>query len=207
MTHGSIGTFNSQVRGLVRLASQVGSDYYPEIMGQLYIVNAPMLFAGIWSVCKGFLDERTRKKIKILGTGFRPYLHELVERENLPDFLGGDCTCAEYGGCLKSNAGPWNDYEIVKPKGVKKREKFHPDINGRPIFHDDEGNPILTVKEVDGDIKTIAIPVKEEDEIDVAKEAAEALSGADQIEESKDSAMPVAEKKPASDDEDDFQDA
>jgi len=183
MTHGSIGTVNSQVRGLVRLASQVGSDYYPEIMGQLYIVNAPMVFAGVWSVVKGFLDERTRKKIKILGTGFRPYLLELVEKENLPDFLGGTCTCEEYGGCLKSNAGPWNDYEVVRPKGVRKREKFHPDVNGRPIWHDEEGNPILTVKEEDGEIKTLSGPVVQEEEIDLAKEAVAALGY--EVEESK----------------------
>jgi len=34
-------------------------------MGNLFVVDAPYLFSGIWAVVKGFLDERTRNKIKI----------------------------------------------------------------------------------------------------------------------------------------------
>jgi len=39
-------------------------------MGQMFILNAPMLFTGVWAVVKGFLDEKTRKKIKIMGSGY-----------------------------------------------------------------------------------------------------------------------------------------
>jgi hypothetical protein len=36
----------------------------------MFIVNAPMLFTGVWAVVKGFLDQRTRDKIKIMGGKF-----------------------------------------------------------------------------------------------------------------------------------------
>mgnify|MGYP007007530763 CR=1 FL=1 len=32
----------------------------------------------------------------------------------LPDFLGGTCSCANKGGCLRSDRGPWNDPFIMQ---------------------------------------------------------------------------------------------
>ena len=121
MTHGSVSTANRQTYGLCKLAAQVGSDYYPEIMGNLFIVNAPMLFSGIWAVVKGFLDEKTRGKIKIVGGNFLPTLEQFLSIETIPEFLGGQCKCEHVpGGCINSNIGPWNDYEIhgtgIRPK-------------------------------------------------------------------------------------------
>jgi len=40
----------------VQLASKVAQDNYPEILGRMFIVNAPMLFSAIWTVIKVFLD-------------------------------------------------------------------------------------------------------------------------------------------------------
>ena len=62
-------------------------------MGNLLIVNAPMVFSGVWSVVKGFLDERTRKKIKIIGSGYRTALLEFIDNKDIPSFLGGECEC------------------------------------------------------------------------------------------------------------------
>ncbi len=67
---GSMKILSKKVYALIQLASKIGQDYYPEIMGQCFIINAPMLFTGVWSVVKGFLDEKTRKKITIKGSGF-----------------------------------------------------------------------------------------------------------------------------------------
>ncbi len=60
MTGFSVGMMNKRVYGLVQHASKITQDYYPESLGQLMIVNAPMLFTGVFAIIKGWLDEKTR---------------------------------------------------------------------------------------------------------------------------------------------------
>jgi hypothetical protein len=62
-------------------AGQIGSDYYPESAGLLFVVNASMLFTGVWAMCKNFMDEKTRKKVKILGTNFSTTLLEDIDAD------------------------------------------------------------------------------------------------------------------------------
>jgi CRAL/TRIO domain len=97
-----------QVKDYVLAASKIGQDYYPECMGKFYIINAPYLFAGIWTVIKPWLDEVTVKKIQIMSTGHKEVLLKQIAAENLPAEFGGICKCEELGGCAMSNAGPWN---------------------------------------------------------------------------------------------------
>ena len=90
--------FGKDTREMLKMASTIANDNYPETMGVSFILNAPMLFKGVWAVIKGFLDEKTRAKIKILGTDYLDTVLEYVDIDNLPKFLGGNCECE--GGCL-----------------------------------------------------------------------------------------------------------
>lgn len=72
---------------------------------------------------KGFLDEKTTKKITVMGSDFKERLCDVIDKDKLPEFLGGTCTCADAGGdCLTANKGPWSDYEIIKTGGIRKKD-------------------------------------------------------------------------------------
>lgn len=63
------------------------------MLAKMYILNAPYLFSGAWSVIKKFLDERTRNKIEICRKGQYSDLFEQADPANIPAFLGGTCRC------------------------------------------------------------------------------------------------------------------
>lgn len=91
----------------VKPASEMAQNNYPEILGSMFILNAPFLFTGIWAIVKMWIDDKTKEKIHILGSGYKKELLKHVDPANLPDFLdGGLCKCK--GGCLGNNVGPWN---------------------------------------------------------------------------------------------------
>ncbi|KAL5652839.1 hypothetical protein ACJX0J_038297, partial [Zea mays] len=50
----------------------------------------------------------------VLGSNYQSRLLEVIDSSELPEFLGGSCTCSDKGGCLGSNKGPWNDPYILK---------------------------------------------------------------------------------------------
>lgn len=63
MTDFSAGKMNSETRGILSEASGITSNNYPENLGMMFVINAPFVFSACWSIAKGFLDERTVKKI------------------------------------------------------------------------------------------------------------------------------------------------
>lgn len=111
---------NKQVRSFVQKIAKIDQDYYPEYLGKMFIVNAPTAFKAVWAVIKPWLDKRTQRKIEVHGSNFTSKLLELVDAENLPEFLGGSCQCPE--GCERSDMGPWKEvcyaqcYDAALPK-------------------------------------------------------------------------------------------
>ncbi|CAA7045869.1 unnamed protein product [Microthlaspi erraticum] len=80
----------------------------------MFIINAGSGFRLLWSTVKSFLDPKTTAKIHVLGNKYQSKLLEIIDSNELPEFLGGNCTCADKGGCMRSDKGPWNDPDIFK---------------------------------------------------------------------------------------------
>ncbi|CAL4998135.1 unnamed protein product [Urochloa decumbens] len=106
--------FSKTARDMLSRMQKIDSDYYPETLHQMFVVNAGSGFKLLWNSVKGFLDPKTASKIHVLGTKFQNRLLEVIDASQLPEFLGGTCTCAAEGGCLRSNKGPWNDPNVMK---------------------------------------------------------------------------------------------
>lgn len=107
--------FSRTAANLLASMSKIDNSYYPETLHKMYIVNAgPGFKRMLWPAAQKFLDSKTIGKINVLEPKSLGKLLEIIDASQLPDFLGGSCTCSTDGGCLRSNKGPWNDPEIMK---------------------------------------------------------------------------------------------
>ncbi|KAJ3046436.1 cytosolic factor, phosphatidylinositol/phosphatidylcholine transfer protein, partial [Quaeritorhiza haematococci] len=53
----------AQVNKIINQVSVIAQNYYPETLGKMFIINAPVLFTTVWAIVKGWLDENTVQKI------------------------------------------------------------------------------------------------------------------------------------------------
>ncbi|KAG2243100.1 hypothetical protein Bca52824_095056 [Brassica carinata] len=106
--------FNKAARDLVTRLQTVDGNNYPESLNRMFIINAGSGFRMLWSTVKSFLDPKTTAKINVLGNKYQSKLLEIIDESELPEFLGGTCTCADSGGCMRSDKGPWNNPEIMQ---------------------------------------------------------------------------------------------
>ncbi|KAH1220102.1 Phosphatidylinositol/phosphatidylcholine transfer protein SFH8 [Glycine max] len=95
--------FTKSARDLIMRLQKIDGDNYPETLCQMFIINAGPGFRLLWNT--------------VLGNKYQSKLFEIIDASELPEFLGGTCTCADQGGCLRSDKGPWKNPEILKVKG------------------------------------------------------------------------------------------
>ncbi|XP_044489287.1 phosphatidylinositol/phosphatidylcholine transfer protein SFH3-like isoform X3 [Mangifera indica] len=132
-------SFNKAARELVQRLQKIDSDNFPETLNRMFIINAGSGFRLLWNTVKSFLDPKTTAKIHVLGNKYQSKLLEIIDASELPEFLGGTCTCADKGGCLRSDKGPWNDPEIinmVKNGEAKCTRKSLSNIEEKTIVED-----------------------------------------------------------------------
>ncbi|KAF6271730.1 SEC14 like lipid binding 5 [Rhinolophus ferrumequinum] len=83
------------VKALLRMIEVVEANY-PETLGRLLIVRAPRVFPVLWTLISPFINENTRQKFLIYsGSHYQGPggLVDYLDKDVIPDFLGGECMC------------------------------------------------------------------------------------------------------------------
>jgi hypothetical protein len=71
---------------IIKYMVKIFTDFYPETLGVLLVVNSPWLFKSCWKIVKPWLDPNTAKKIVFTS---HPKLTNYIDADILPPDLGG----------------------------------------------------------------------------------------------------------------------
>lgn len=111
--------FGGRVKAFSKLATEIAQNYYPEVMGKMYIINTGYFFKGLWAIVKPWIDPVTLKKISIHSGSGKEELLEDIGAENLHVSCGGKCEID-----VREDFGPWS--EALK-KSKRDGNIFHHD--------------------------------------------------------------------------------
>jgi len=81
----------------------IDDNYYPERLGQLFIINPPKIFPTIWNLVKHIIDPVTKSKIILIkkGSDMSAVLLQHIDSDQLPPEYGGSCqSCATSPDCI-----------------------------------------------------------------------------------------------------------
>lgn len=86
----SSSQFNPDAMAIIKKLGKI-TEFFPETLHCLIVMNAPSWFAMAWKVIKNFVDARTAKKIEIYSktSSGQARLLELVDAEQVPSDFGG----------------------------------------------------------------------------------------------------------------------
>jgi len=82
--------WSRKLREYFELPGKLGQECYPEVLGQLWMVNVPYFFSAVWKFITIFLSKGIQKKIRIFGKGFQEEICNELGGKNLPVCLGGE---------------------------------------------------------------------------------------------------------------------
>ena len=73
--------------GALQAVFEVLQQHYPERLGELWFLNAPFIFWGLWRVVSPFIQPATKDKIKFVSNKEKVQLL----RQHIPDQVRHDC--------------------------------------------------------------------------------------------------------------------
>lgn len=75
--------------GFLRNMTKGVEMHFPEVAGPIYLVNAPSVVTGLWSMVKKFLDPDTASKVSIASNIPEDKVIALIGSDILPEEFGG----------------------------------------------------------------------------------------------------------------------
>jgi len=109
--------FYSPAVNAVKECLLIDQDHYPEALRKLYIINAPKIFTIFWKFFKPFMDPRTLEKTEVLGSDFMSQLENEIDKEHIPKYLGGLCSCPN--GCVREGGKFLNSQEAAEAAPIE----------------------------------------------------------------------------------------
>jgi hypothetical protein len=88
---------SSETMDVIKLASKI-SDFFPETLHCMLVLNAPGFFAIAWGLIKKFIDPRTAARIQLFANKEKGQkaLERLIDKSQLPsDYEGGNASLSE----------------------------------------------------------------------------------------------------------------
>ncbi|GJM90535.1 hypothetical protein PR202_ga06822 [Eleusine coracana subsp. coracana] len=85
-SHIQINEYRDRIILMLTSISTVDDLNYPEKTETYYVVNVPYIFSACWKVVKPLLQERTKKKVKVLNGSGRDELLKIMDYSSLPHF-------------------------------------------------------------------------------------------------------------------------
>jgi hypothetical protein len=108
--------------GYIEAATNLFQTHYPDVLADVFIVNAPWIFNTFWKLSSSWVSEDVRNSTHVLGD--LKELDTYFAKENIPENLGGTCkdsvkeTDPEEGFTkLEVGAGKFEQVKIDVEKG------------------------------------------------------------------------------------------
>ena len=86
-----LGLATGDAMKFLRAIADIDQAHYPERLGRLVVINAPLVLSGVYAVVSSWLAPATKSKCRVISweSAWKPALLELIDPEQLSDKYGG----------------------------------------------------------------------------------------------------------------------
>lgn len=149
---GMTDLMSKNIHTMSSIASKMAQEYYPEFVHKSFVINAPMLFSGFYTIVKPLLNSRTQAILVVCSSKYQKELLAEIDADTLPVAYGGKNQTPldgkdrgfyvpEIEGCMQLKK--WEltpqDYAFLSQTAPVMPQ--FPGIPGEPLHHQMPGQP------------------------------------------------------------------